>query len=208
MDAIGSSESGTQAEHVSTKDTVVESGRFIPRAGTCVLSEDLTRVLPPGDPEMGWFARRGRVPLGYLGDPDKTIRTFPELDGARYTVPGDRARLGADGIIEVYGRDAVTITSGGEKIFAEEVEEALRHHPGVYDAVVAGRPSDRWGQEVVAVVQLREGAEVTEDELVEECRKHIARYKHPKAFVFVDQVVRSPSGKADYRWAQSKARGD
>jgi fatty-acyl-CoA synthase len=208
MDAIGSSESGTQAEYISTQDKVAESGRFIPRAGTCVLSGDLTRVLEPGDPEMGWFARRGRVPFGYLGDPEKTTRTFPEIDGVRYSVPGDRARLEPDGIIEVYGRDSVTITSGGEKIFAEEVEEALRHHPGVYDAVVAGRPSERWGQEVVAVVQLRDGVTVTEDELAAECRKHIARYKHPKAFVFVDQVLRSPSGKADYRWAQSKVRGD
>jgi fatty-acyl-CoA synthase len=207
MDGIGSSESGTQAEYISTKDEVAESGKFIPRAGTCVLSEDLTRVLEPGDAEIGWFARRGRIPLGYLGDPEKTIATFPEIDGVRYTVPGDRARTGADGMIDVYGRDSVTITSGGEKIFAEEVEEALRHHPAVYDAVVAGRPSDRWGQEVVAIVQLRAGSAAAEGELREECGKHIARYKHPKAFVFVDEVVRSPSGKADYRWAQSKARG-
>ena len=207
LDAIGSSESGAQASHVSSKETGAESGKFAPNPGTCVLSEDLARVLAPGDPEIGWFARKGRVPLGYLGDPDKTVRTFPEIDGVRYTVPGDRARTGADGIIEVYGRDSATITSGGEKIFAEEVEEALKHHPAVYDAVVAGRPSERWGQEVVAIVQLREGVQVSGEELREECGRHIARYKHPKAFVFVEKVVRSPSGKADYRWAKLKAEG-
>jgi fatty-acyl-CoA synthase len=207
LDAIGSSESGAQAQHVSTKATGAETGKFAPGAGTCVLSDDLTRVLEPGDPEIGWFAREGRVPFGYLGDPDKTARTFPEIDGVRYSVPGDRARIGADEIIEVYGRDSATISSGGEKIFAEEVEEALKHHPAVYDTVVAGRPSERWGQEVVAIVQLREGVRVGEEELREECGRHIARYKHPKAFVFVDEVVRSPSGKADYRWAKMKAEG-
>ncbi len=117
----------------------------------------------------------------------------------------DRAQIGADGIIEVFGRDSATINSGGEKIFAEEVELAVKHHPSVYDVVVAGRPSERWGQEVVAIVQLREGAKTPESELLEECSKHIARYKHPKAFVFVEQVVRSPSGKADYRWAKERA---
>ena len=98
------------------------------------------------------------MPLGYLGDADKTARTFPVIDGTRYSVPGDRARLTADGVIELYGRDSVTINSGGEKIFAEEVEQAIAHHPDVYDVVCAGRPSERWGQEVIAVVQLREGA--------------------------------------------------
>ena len=109
-------------------------------------------------------------------------------------------------IVELHGRDSVTINSGGEKIFAEEVEAALRHHPAVYDAVVAGRPSERWGQEVVAVVRLRDGhppSAETEAELLVECERHIARYKLPKAFVFVDEVVRSPAGKADYRWART-----
>jgi fatty-acyl-CoA synthase len=205
LDAIGSSESGGQGQHVSTKDTGADTGKFTPGPGTGVISEDMARVLEPGDPEIGWFAKKGRVPLGYLGDPEKTARTFPVIAGVRYTVPGDRASIGADGIIEVYGRDSATITSGGEKIFAEEVEHALKHHPAVYDAVVAGRPSARWGQEVVAIVQLRDGAEVSEEELREECRKHIARYKHPKKFVFIDKVARSPSGKADYRWARARA---
>jgi acyl-CoA synthetase (AMP-forming)/AMP-acid ligase II len=123
-------------------------------------------------------------------------------------VPGDRARYRADGSIEVLGRDSVTINSGGEKIFAEEVEAALKQHPDVYDTVVAGRPSQRWGQEVVAVVRLRDGAATTADELMEEAKKHIARYKLPKAIVFRDQIQRSPSGKADYRWAKEQAAED
>ena len=112
---------------------------------------------------------------------------------------------GVDGGIEVLGRDSVTINSGGEKIFAEEVEAALKHHPDVYDTVVAGRPSERWGNEVVAIVALREGATTTESELLAEAGKHIARYKLPKAFVFRDTIQRSPSGKADYRWAKEQA---
>jgi fatty-acyl-CoA synthase len=110
-------------------------------------------------------------------------------------------------VIELLGRDSVTINSGGEKIFAEEVEQAIAHHPGVYDVVVVGRPSERWGNEVVALVQLAEGVTVTDDELLEECAKHLARYKFPKAFVYLPRLVRSPAGKADYRWAKATAAG-
>ena len=154
---------------------------------------------------MGWFAQKGRVPLGYFGDAAKTAKTFPVIDGARWSVPGDRARFRADGSIEVLGRDSVTINSGGEKIFAEEVEQALAHHPAVYDVIVVGRPSEQWGSEVVAIVQLAEGAAATDEELLAEAVTHVARYKLPKEFVFVDTVVRSPAGKADYRWAKSIA---
>jgi fatty-acyl-CoA synthase len=164
----------------------------------------MTRVLAPGHEEMGWFAKAGRVPLGYLGDPEKTAKTFPVVDGVRYSVPGDRARQRADGVIDVYGRDSVTINSGGEKIFAEEVEHAIKHHPGVYDCVVCGRPSERWGSEVVALVKLRDGATATEADLLEECSRHLARYKLPKLFLFLDEIVRSPNGKADYRWARTQ----
>jgi len=104
----------------------------------------------------------------------------------------------------VLGRDSVTINSGGEKIFAEEVEHALKQHPAVYDTVVAGRPSERWGQEVVAIVQLRAGAQASEADLLAEAARHLARYKLPKAFVFRDAIQRSPSGKADYRWARAQ----
>ena len=208
FDGIGSSETGAQATNMSTKDTGATTGKFQPGPGACVLSEDLTRVLAPGSDEMGWFAQKGRVPLGYFGDPEKTARTFPVVDGVRHSVPGDRARYRDDGTIEVLGRDSVTINSGGEKIFAEEVEHALKQHPDVYDTVVTGRASERWGQEVVAIVQRAAGSTVDEDQLREEAAKHIARYKLPKAFVFRDSIVRSPSGKADYRWARAQAEQD
>jgi len=207
IDAVGSSETGSQAQNVSTQASGATTGTFTLGPGACVLSEDLSRMASRGDTELGWFAQTGRVPLGYLGDRAKTERTFPVLGGVRYSVPGDRARLRADGILELLGRDSVTINSGGEKIFAEEVEHALKSHPAVLDAVVCGRPSERWGNEVVAIVRLRAGAAVGERELLAECEKHIARYKLPKAFLFRDEIVRSPSGKADYRWAKSQATG-
>ncbi len=205
LDSIGSSETGAQAQNASTKDTGVTTGDFRPGKGACVVSEDLTRVLEPPSDEMGWFAQTGRVPLGYFGDTEKTARTFPVIDGVRYSVPGDRARYRQDGTIDVLGRDSVTINSGGEKIFAEEVEQALKQHPEVYDTVVAGRPSDRWGQEVVAIVQLADGATATQEDLLAEAGRHIARYKLPKVFIFRDSIQRSPSGKADYRWAKEQA---
>jgi fatty-acyl-CoA synthase len=204
MDAVGASETGSQMSHMSAAGQSASTGTFTPGPGAAIVSDDLSTVLEAGHAEVGWLAQKGRVPLGYLGDADKTARTFPVLDGTRYSVPGDRARLTAEGIIELYGRDSVTINSGGEKIFAEEVEQAIAHHPDVYDVVCAGRPSERWGQEVVAVVQLREGANAGEEELLAEAATHVARYKLPKAFRFVDQIVRSPAGKADYRWAKEQ----
>ena len=204
MDAVGASETGSQMSHMSAAGQQASTGTFTPGPGAAIVSDDLSTVLPAGHEEIGWLAQRGRVPLGYLGDADKTARTFPVIDGVRYSVPGDRARLTAAGLIELYGRDSVTINSGGEKIFAEEVEQALAHHPDVYDVVVAGRPSERWGQEVVAVVQLRAGAAPDEAALLAEAERHIARYKLPKELRFVDAIQRSPSGKADYRWARDQ----
>jgi acyl-CoA synthetase (AMP-forming)/AMP-acid ligase II len=205
LDAIGSSETGAQASNPSTAAGGVSTGDFRPGPGACVVSAALDRVLEPGDEEVGWFAQTGRVPLGYLGDREKTERTFPVIDGVRYSVPGDRARHRADGSIEVLGRDSVTINSGGEKIFAEEVEHAIKQHPQVYDCVVTGRPSERWGQEVVAIVRMREGAAPDDAGLLAEAGKHVARYKLPKAILYRDAIQRSPSGKADYRWAKQQA---
>jgi fatty-acyl-CoA synthase len=205
MDAVGASETGSQMSHLSAAGQSASTGTFTPGPGAAIVSEDLSTALDAGHAEVGWLAQRGRVPLGYLGDADKTARTFPVIDGVRFSVPGDRARLTAEGIIELYGRDSVTINSGGEKIFAEEVEQAIAHHPDVYDVVVAGRPSERWGQEVVAIVQLREGATPDQDALLAEAATHVARYKLPKTFRFVPAIVRSPAGKADYRWAKEQA---
>ncbi|MFL6206937.1 MAG: acyl-CoA synthetase [Acidimicrobiales bacterium] len=208
MDAVGASETGSQMSHMSAAGQAASTGTFTPGPGAAIVSDDLTTVLDAGHDEVGWLAQKGRVPLGYLGDADKTARTFPVIDGVRLSVPGDRARLTSEGVIELYGRDSVTINSGGEKIFAEEVEQAIAHHPDVYDVVCAGRPSERWGQEVVAVVQLREGATATTEDLLAEAASHVARYKLPKAFRFRGSIVRSPAGKADYRWAKEQAALD
>ena len=216
VDGIGSSEAGGQMSQISSgSPDSVSTGTFIASPGNHVLAEDLSHELAPGHDGLGWLAKSGRLPLGYLGDAAKTAKTFPVVQGVKYSVPGDRARLlpGSEAtfgmpIVELHGRDSVTINSGGEKIFAEEVEAALVAHPAVYDCLVAGRPSEKWGNEVIAIVQLSEGVTVTEAELLHEAEKHIARYKLPKAFVFVDKVMRSPSGKADYRWAKSKAVGE
>jgi 3-oxocholest-4-en-26-oate---CoA ligase len=205
VDGLGSSETGGQGSHLSSNAAGVATGRFNPGPDNVIVDEHLTRVLDPGHDGMGWWAKRGRVPLGYLDDADKSSRTFVTIAGQRYAVPGDRARHLADGTVELHGRDSVTINSGGEKIFAEEVEHAIKQHPAVYDAVVTGRPSERWGNEVVAVVRLREGMSPTAAELIESCAAHLARYKLPKAILFRDEIVRSPSGKADYRWAKLQA---
>ncbi|OBF18025.1 acyl-CoA synthetase [Mycobacterium kubicae] len=204
LDTGGSSESGAQMGQVSSR-LQAASGRFLPNPGAVVVSEDMTRILSPGDDEIGWLAQQGFIPLAYLGDPDKTARTFPVIEGIRHSVPGDRARWHADGQIELLGRDSVTINSGGEKIFAEEVEAAIAEHPAVYDVVVTGRPSARWGSEVVAVVQMAAGQNADAASILTEAARHIARYKLPKDIIFCDKVQRSPSGKADYRWAKKLA---
>ncbi|CAN3128138.1 acyl-CoA synthetase [Mycobacterium sp. smrl_JER01] len=204
IDAVGSSETGAQMSHVSAPGAV-STGKFTAGPDTFVAAEDLTAILDPGHEGIGWLAQRGLVPLGYKGDATKTAATFPVIDGIRYSVPGDRARHLADGAVELLGRDSVTINSGGEKIFAEEVESAIASHPAVADVVVAGRPSERWGQEVVAVVALADDATATADQLIEHASAAIARYKLPKAVVFRPTIERSPAGKADYRWAREQA---
>jgi 3-oxocholest-4-en-26-oate---CoA ligase len=204
VDGVGSSETGAQMHHMSMSGAV-STGTFNAGPDTFVAAEDHGSILPPGHDGMGWLAQRGYVPLGYKGDATKTAATFPVIDGVRYAVPGDRARHRADGVVELLGRDSVTINSGGEKIFVEEVETAIASHPAVADVVVTGRPSERWGQEVVAVVALADDAHADAGELTEHATKTLARYKLPKAVIFRAAIERSPSGKADYRWAREQA---
>ena len=204
IDVLGSTESGRQALASTSANTGPNSG-FESSSTAVVLNEDLSAILKPGDSEIGWLAQSGRVPIGYLNDPAKTAATFPTIAGVRYAIPGDRARVSADGTVELLGRDSVCINTGGEKVFAEEVETALKTHPSVFDAVVCGMPSERYGQEVVAIVEIRPGHAVTDEGLVSNANKLIARYKLPKRIVRVPAVVRSPSGKADYRWATEQA---
>ena len=204
VDGVGSSETGAQMHHMSTSGTV-STGTFNAGPDTFVAAENLGSLLAPGHDGMGWLAQRGYVPLGYKGDAAKTAATFPLIDGVRYAVPGDRARQRADGCVELLGRDSVTINSGGEKIFVEEVETAIASHPAVVDVVVTGRPSERWGQEVVALVALADDAKAEAGELIDHAAKTLARYKLPKAIVFRTALQRSPAGKADYRWARDQA---
>lgn len=211
VDILGSSETGRHGLATTTADARSDHdatpGVFTPSDTTVVLDEHRTRPLEAGEAETGWLAQRGRVPLGYLGDQDKTLATFPRIDGIVHAVAGDRARLLADGRIELLGRDSVTINTGGEKVHAEEVERAVKAHPAIYDALVVGRPSERWGSEIVAVVALAADAHDDFDpaEVRAVAGEHLARYKLPKDFVVVDHVRRSASGKPDYRWARQVA---
>ncbi len=202
-DGYGSSETGGMAFGASRKGD--ETRVFEPGGGATVVSADRTRFLHAGDDEIGWTARAGRIPLGYLDDREATERTFPVVDGQRVSLPGDRARFGADGRIEVLGRDSMVVNSGGEKVFVEEVEDVLRRHPDVVDAVVVGRPSDRFGQEVVAIVQLQPGRSLTPREVREFAAESVARFKAPRAVLVCEQVNRHPSGKANYSWAREVA---
>jgi 3-oxocholest-4-en-26-oate---CoA ligase len=198
-DGYGASETGGMAFGARTRDMKAEG--FSPATGATVISADRSRVLEPGEEEIGWTARQGRVPLGYLGDRERTETTFPIVDGQRVAVPGDRAQRLADGGIRMLGRDAMVINTGGEKVFAEEVESTLVQHPDVLDALVVGRPSERFGQEVVAIVSPRAGAVLNPRELREFVATQIARFKAPRAVMVCDAVHRHANGKADYRWA-------
>ena len=210
LETAGSSETGAILGHESHTVDDVAAGTFRLLTSGRVLSEDRSRVMAPGDDEIGWLAAFARVPIGYLGDPIKSAATFPVIDGVRYSVPGDRVAFRADGIVELHGRESGTINTGGEKVFAEEVERALLEHAAVRDVVVCGRPSARWGSEVVALVVLDAAAAaiVDDGELRDAARGRLAPYKVPKAFIRVDEVRRGPAGKIDYRWAHATAAAD
>ncbi|MGH9008205.1 MAG: acyl-CoA synthetase [Acidimicrobiales bacterium] len=202
IDSGGASETGPQLSNVSASGAEATTGVFLPSPTTFVLDEDRRQVLAAGHAGIGWLAHDGAIPLGYLHDRAKSEATFPVVVGRRMSVPGDRAKLRADGMIELVGRESMTINSGGEKVFAEEVEQALMAHPDVDDVLVVGRASDRWGQEIVAVIQLAEGAGPTDEALKATAADRLARYKIPKAIVRVERVQRTPTGKPDYPWAK------
>jgi fatty-acyl-CoA synthase len=203
IDGFGASETGGQGQSISAAGGAIEStARFNVNDETTVLGDDL-RPVTPG--VVGKLARRGHVPLGYYKDPEKTAATFPVIDGVRWSVPGDHARIEDDGTITVLGRGSVSINTGGEKVYPEEVESALKSHDSVFDAVVVGVPDERWGERVTAVVQARAGVVPELDELADHVRAQLAAYKAPRELVLVDSIVRSPSGKPDYRWARRVA---
>jgi acyl-CoA synthetase (AMP-forming)/AMP-acid ligase II len=204
LDSFGSSETGyngSEAEGSSPDKGL----KFKMTERTAVVSDDL-RVLPPGSEEVGRVAQRGHIPLGYYNDPVKTAETFAEIDGERWVLTGDRATVDAEGIIHVLGRGSVCINSGGEKIFPEEVEAALKSHPDITDAIVAGVPDERWGERVAAVLQIRVGAvPPSQSEVEEHLADRVARYKIPRSIRVVEHLERSPSGKPDYQWARRVA---
>lgn len=194
VDSFGSTEtghSGAAAEH---------GLRFMVNDTTTVL-DDALRPVTPGSGVVGQVARHGHIALGYYGDPDQTARTFVEVDGTRWVLSGDQATVNADGTVNFLGRGSICINSGGEKIYPEEVEVALKSHPAIADAVVAGIPDPRWGQKVAAVLQLNPTATLTQQDLETHLAPLIARYKLPRFTHVVPQIQRSPSGKPDYRWA-------
>jgi len=202
-DAIGSSESGVLARAVRGGEA--RPGVFHPSPSTGVVSAEVDRFLDPSDGSVGWLAGYGRLPLGYLGDQAKTEATFPTIAGRRCTVPGDRAKWLEDGTIQMLGREATTINTGGEKVFSDEVERALASHPDVREALVVGRPSDRWGQEVVALIILEPDRAFDRDSILAEAERHLARYKLPKDFVTVSAIERTAVGKPNYSWARQVA---
>jgi acyl-CoA synthetase (AMP-forming)/AMP-acid ligase II len=195
VDNFGSSESGFTA--AGAEDSAPESGlRYRPiNDRLAVLDESLR-------PQV---AKRGHIAYGYYNDPDKTARTFPEIDGERWLLTGDIATVQADGTIAVFGRGSQCINTGGEKVYPEEVEAVLKGHPEVFDAVVTGIPDERWGSRVAAVVQPYRGVVPAASDLDAHCRKSLSGYKVPRTYAFVDELVRSPAGKADYRWARQVA---
>ncbi len=204
-DAIGSSEGGNNGMTVVTPgNTAMKSGPTVHLLGqTVVFDEDLNPV-EPGSGVIGKIARSGDIPQGYYNDPKKTAEVFITVRGTRYVMPGDFATVESDGSITLLGRGSIVINSGGEKIFPEEVESAVRSHPDVMDAIVCGAPDERWGQTVAAIIQPRVGHEAPSLESIQEhCRTSIAGYKLPRRLHVVDVVERSPSGKPDYTWATS-----
>ena len=203
INGYGSSETGNMGFGNNHGDTRTDT--FTLREGGLVLSEDYSHFLAPGAQEVGWVAREGRIPLGYFNDADATRKAFPEVAGKRVVISGDRASLESDGTLRFFGRDSLVVNTGGEKVFVEEVEEVLRAHPAIADALVVGRPSERWGEELVALVQLRDGADTGHEPLHAHCTAQLARFKAPKEFIFVERVQRLGNGKADYRWAKRLA---
>jgi fatty-acyl-CoA synthase len=204
IDVMGSTEGGMGSSVVSRANPPGETARFILNPGVKVF-DALDREVTPGSDEVGMVATAVVAQVGYYKDEAKTAATFREIDGVRYSFPGDFAKVAADGSLILLGRGSVCINTGGEKVFPEEVEEALKAHPDVFDCLVVGVPDQRFGERVTAVLSLRDGSELHEGDLLDFARGRVAGYKLPRRLVVVDKVQRAPNGKADYKWAKSAA---
>ncbi len=207
IDSVGATETGMNGIKIAQHHEKSHGGPATvqPSLDSIVVDDDLNEVVP-GSEQIGRVARTGNIPLGYYKDPERTAQVFFERDGVRYSIPGDFAKVEADGQLTLLGRGSIVINTGGEKVFPEEVEGVLKAHPDVFDVLVVGVADDRWGERVTAVVQPRAGTAVTVEDLVVHCRTEIAAYKAPKQIFVVDEIVRGPSGKPDYPWAAKYAR--
>ncbi|HSM67429.1 MAG TPA: AMP-binding protein, partial [Ilumatobacteraceae bacterium] len=203
VDAMGSTE-GTMGTQISMKGMTADTATFTQAPTTKVFTDD-DREVQPGSDDVGMVAAGGNVPLGYFKDPEKSARTFRVIDGVRYSFPGDFAKVAADGSLILLGRGSQVINTGGEKVFPEEVEEAVKRVDGVVDCLVVGLPDEKFGQAVTAVVSLAEGASLDSATIISSVKSDLAGYKAPKSVIFVDQVPRAPNGKADYRRAKEHA---
>lgn len=204
LDAMGSTE-GSMGSSVMNRETPEsETAKFTMNETTKVFTDD-GREVEPGSGEIGMVANGGVVPVGYFKDPEKSAKTFREVNGQRYSFPGDFATVAEDGTLVLLGRGSMCINTGGEKVFPEEVEEAVKEHDAIYDCLVVGVPDERFGERVTAVASLIDNASVEKNELIEWLHGKLAGYKLPKDVVIVDEVKRATNGKADYKWAKSTA---
>ena len=203
MDTMGSTEGGIGSS-VTTRENPSETAKFSINPGVIILADD-GEILEPGSDKIGLIGTSGLVPTGYYKDEKKSAETFKEINGTRYSFPGDYAKLESDGTITLLGRGSNCINSAGEKIYPEEVEEAIKTHNDVFDCLVVGMPDEKFGQRIVAVVSTVDNKVLDELVLIENTRKKIAGYKLPKQILFTEEVKRAPNGKANYKWAKSFA---
>ena len=203
VDAMGSTEGGMGSSRAS-RDNPAETAKFVLNPGVIVITDE-EEIVEPGSDKMGKIGTSGLVPLGYFKDEKKSAETFKEFQGTRYSFPGDYAKVELDGTITLLGRGSNCINTAGEKVYPEEVEEAIKRHGDIYDCLVVGLKDDRFGQRVVALASYQDGKEIEEQELIAFTREHLAGYKLPKQVLFVDEVMRAPNGKANYKWAQETA---
>ena len=204
VDTFGSSEAIGFGTSVASVDGGVKTARFTIGENCKVFTED-HREVEPGSDEKGFIARSGPIPSGYYKDPVKSEKTFPVINGVRYSIPGDWCTVDKDGVIHLLGRGSACINTAGEKVYPEEVEEALKSHPSVHDALVVGLPDEKWGMAVTAVIELRENAILQQDVLHQHVKKILAAYKAPKNYVVVEKMFRATNGKADYKSAKAFA---
>ncbi|MFL2697860.1 MAG: acyl-CoA synthetase [Gammaproteobacteria bacterium] len=203
VDAMGSTEGGMGSSR-ATREEPAPTAKFILNPGTIVISDE-GNIVEPGSGEMGKIGTSGLVPIGYFKDPEKSAETFKEVDGIRYSFPGDYALVEEDGTITLLGRGSNCINTAGEKVYPEEVEEAVKRHPSIFDCLVVGVSDERFGQRVVALASTEKDTSLDEQELIGFTREHLAGYKLPKQVLFVEEVMRAPNGKANYKWAKERA---